>query len=212
MFKSCILCVALVLLPGFVFGDSIVIDYSLTRVGNTGNTYIDMYSVYNNGTLPGMLIPGGPSGMVPIQIFDILFDPTLYASITNVTPEPLNTQWSPTILFSVGSEPEAFDAELQSGIAVGDTVSGFAVEFNYLGLGNPGSQPFDIYNLTELYNSLNPIPPFTLIQMSSTQAVAPEPSSGSYIIGILLVCGGWTIRRKLVQPIRPRGWSRNGQG
>jgi hypothetical protein len=195
LFKSYILCAALALLPGCVFGDSIIIDYSSTQVGNTGNTYIDTYSVTNNGTLPGT-----PPGTVPLQIFDILFDPTLYqeASIVNVTPDPLNTQWSPTILFAVGSEPAAFDAESQSGIAVGDTLSGFAVEFNYLGQGNPGSQPFEIYNLS---NDLEP--PFTVIQVGSTQlAGVPEPSSGSYVIGILLVCGVWTIRRKLVQPIR----------
>jgi hypothetical protein len=192
LFKSYILCAALVLLPGCVFGSSIVIDYSWAQVGNTGNTYIYTYSVYNNGSLPGT-----PTGMVPLQIFDILFDPTLYqeTSITNVTPEPLNTQWSPTILSSVGSEPAAFDAESQSGIAVGNTVSGFAVEFNYLGQGNPGSQPFEIYNLT---NALEP--PYTMIQTGSTQlAGAPEPSSGSYLVGILLVCGVWAVRRKLVQ-------------
>jgi hypothetical protein len=183
LFKSYILCAALVLLPGCVFGNSIIIDYSWAQVGNTGNTYIYTYSVDNNGMLPGM---------APIQVFDILFDPTLYqeTSITNVTPEPLNTQWSPTILSSVGSSsPAAFDAESQSGIAAGNTVSGFAVEFNYLGQGNPGSQPFEIYNLS-----------FNMIQTGSTQlAGAPEPSSGSYLVGILLVCGVWAVRRKLVQ-------------
>jgi len=180
LFKSYILCAALVLLPGCVFGSSIVIDYSWAQVGNTGNTYIYTYSVDNM-----------PTGTFPVQVFDILFDPTLYqeTSITNVTPEPLNTEWSPTILFSVGSEPAAFDAESQSGIAVGDTVGGFAVEFNYLGQGSPGSQPFEIYNLS-----------YTMIQSGTTQlAGAPEPSSGSYIVGILLVCGVWAVRRKLVQ-------------
>jgi hypothetical protein len=182
--RSYILCAALVLLSGRGFADTVIIDYSVAQVGNTGNTYIYTYSIDNNGTLPGM---------APVQLFDIFFDPALYqqASITNVTPAPLNTQWSPTILFGVGSDPAAFDAESFPGIAVGSTVSGFAVEFNYLGQGLPGIQPFEIYNPNT----------FAEIQLGSTQlfqsgSAAPEPSTGSCILGMLLLGGVWTFRRQ----------------
>jgi hypothetical protein len=189
--RSYILCVALVLLCGRGFGDllsgnSVSIDYSVTQVGTTGDTFIYNYTVDNSSTLP-------------VQSFDIFFDPTLYqeSSLTNVTPDPLlNSETE--ILFGVGpASPPAFDYYAQTGgIAAGTSVGGFEVEFVWLGEGVPGVQPFEISNPVS----------FAVIQTGSTQlapsGVAPEPSTGSCMIGVLFACGVWMARRRFVQRLR----------
>jgi hypothetical protein len=184
-----VVCVALLLLAGHAFGEVVSIQYTVTQVGTTGNTFVYDYTVDNNGTLPGM---------APVQLFDIFFDPTLYqeTSLANVTPDPLNSEWTPIILFSVGgNNPPAFDAESDTaGIATGTSVSGFEVEFNWLGQGLPGDQPFEIDSPSN----------FSTIQIGVTQPPpgVPEPATGPCMFGLLLVYGAWLARRKLATPLR----------
>ena len=52
LFRSYILCAALLLLSGRGFSDSIVIQSSLTQVGTTWKTYIYDYTVDKNRTVP----------------------------------------------------------------------------------------------------------------------------------------------------------------
>jgi hypothetical protein len=189
LFRSYVVCVALLLLPSHAVGASILIDYTVTQVGTTGNTYIYNYTVDNNGTLPGM---------AAVELFDIVFDPALYqeTSLTNITPDPLNSEWTPTILFSVGgASPPEFDAESETGgIAAGTSVSGFEVEFDWLGQGLPGVQPFEIDSPSN----------FSTIQIGVTQPLpaVPEPATGSSLLGALLACGAWMARREFVKPLR----------
>jgi len=183
-----VLCVALLLLPYSGFGELISIDYSVAQVGTAGNTYIYDYTVVNNGT----------PGTADVELFDIYFDPSLYqqTSLTNVTPNPLNSLWMPEILSSVGTAPAAFDAESLPGlgIAAGTSLSGFAVEFKWLGQGTPGVQPFEIESPSN----------FSTIEFGVTipPAVAPEPPTGPWMLGVFLVCGIWKVRRQLMRPFR----------
>ncbi len=105
-----------------------------------GTTYRSVYSVTNDGSL----------GVgVAVGLFDILFDPAVYleSSLAIVTPTPLNTEWDQLILASGPGVFPAFDAlALAGGIAEGDTVSGFALEYDWLGAGTPGVQPFEVYD------------------------------------------------------------------
>lgn len=117
---------------------TITVHYNLTSLG--GNVYRYVYSITNNGSLG--------SG-APVQLFDILFDPSLYreTSLQIATPSSLQSQWSEQLLVSLPGVPAAYDAlALRGGILAGSTISGFSVQFTWLGSGVPGSQPFQVFN------------------------------------------------------------------
>jgi hypothetical protein len=108
-----------------------------------GASYRAVYSVHNDGSL---------GAGTPVLLFDVLFDPALYreASLQIVTPIPLSSAWSELLLASAPGLAAAYDAlALGAGIADGETAAGFAVEFEWLGVGAPpGSQPFVVYDAT----------------------------------------------------------------
>lgn len=119
---------------------SISIQASVISMG--GNVYRYVYSITNNGSL---------QGGAPIKLFDILFDTSLYqqGSLQIVTPSNLSTQWSQQILTGIPPVPAAYDSlALQGGIPEGTTVTGFSVQFTWLGSGTPGAQPFQIFDPT----------------------------------------------------------------
>ena len=153
------LCAAIIFWSVPSIASTVSMTYELTPLG--GNVYRYDYSVDNNGSL---------GAGVPIELFDIFFNPALYdeASLTVATPSPLSTQWSETFLGSLPGIPAAYDAlALSGGIPDGSTVSGFAVQFTWLGNGTPGSQPFSIYSAN-----------FDLLQNGTTAPgnTVPEPS------------------------------------
>jgi hypothetical protein len=134
---------------------NVSIQYNLVSLG--GNTYEYIYSVTNNG----------PVSSPAVQLFDIDFPTNLYGSLSIVTPAPLNTLWTQQILTGPPGPPALYDVlRLSGGISPGATVTGFAVQFTWLGIGLPGSQAFQIYNPNTL--------PFTLTQNGNTVS-----SSGS---------------------------------
>ena len=187
MLRFVILCAAVAALPVCGFCNSISITRDVNQVTGTPNTYIFTYSVFNNGSLP--------SG-APIQIFDIYFDPTIYDqnSLENITPEPLNSEWLPQILFSVGDVPTAFDAEAQNGgITAGNTVGGFAVQVTSLSPNLPAVQPFDIYDPSDFAQPI--FSGFT----TDAGVFAPEPStvwSALMTLCLILVGAAWAVRGK----------------
>src|SRR5690349_2660222 len=104
-----------------------------------GNVYRYIYTITNSG-------PVGAGA--PVQLFDILFDTSRYqqSSLQIVTPSTLQLAWSETLLGALPGVPAAYDVlALHGGIPAGNTVSGFAVQFTWLGPGLPGPQPFQIY-------------------------------------------------------------------
>jgi hypothetical protein len=156
-FRTLGICVPMILLA-FQANASTVIDYGLIALG--GNEYQYNYSVSNDGSL-------GPN--VPIQLFDIFFNPALYeaGSLDIVTPEPISSEWSQLALASVGTTPADYDVlALDGGIPVGDTVSGFAVQFEWIGQNLPGAQAFEISDPNT----------FDVLQSGET-ATTPEPST-----------------------------------
>jgi|SRR5580658_2725257 hypothetical protein len=153
------ICVSMIFLA-FQANASTVIGYLVTGLG--GNEYQYNYAVSNDGSL-------GPD--VSIQLFDIFFNPALYeaGSLDIVTPEPLSSEWSQLALASVGTAPADYDVfALDGGIPVGDTVSGFAVQVEWIGQGLPGAQPFEISDPNT----------FDVLQSGETTSDAtPEPST-----------------------------------
>lgn len=128
----------LVLLLTAYSAHAAVVEYNLTSLGD--NSYQYDYTISNDGSL-------GPG--VDIKWFAILFDPALYDenTLTIATPEPLNSDWDQLILGSGLLIPAAYDVFARSsGIVEGTPLAGFAVQFDWLGAGLPGSQAFEVYD------------------------------------------------------------------
>jgi hypothetical protein len=137
--KSVRLTAAAVLLFGAHAFAAVSIQYKLVPVG--GNVYRYVYSISNSG-------PAGTAA--PVRSFDILFDTSRYqqSSLQIVTPGTLQLGWSEIFLGALPGLPTAYDvlALHGGGIPAGNTVSGFVVQFTWLGSGLPGPQPFQIYD------------------------------------------------------------------
>jgi len=84
---------------------------------------------------------------VPIQEFTIWFDFAKYDNLAVETAEPLASQWDEVVWQPepVLADDGAYDAmALTVRIQLGKKVDGFAVSFDWLGEGGPGSQFYEI--------------------------------------------------------------------
>ena len=146
----------------------ISVSYDVVHLG--GNVYRYVYSITNNGSA---------GSAAPMQLFDILFDTNLYQepSLQIVTASSLQVQWSEELLLSLPGVPATYDAlTLRGGIPAGSSVTGFSVQFVWLGPGVPGSQPFQIFDPTTFQvlqtghtvNSSSPVPDPTGAPAAST--------------------------------------------
>ncbi|MBI1194460.1 MAG: hypothetical protein GC138_01255 [Gammaproteobacteria bacterium] len=137
---------------------------SVDTTNLSGNTWEFSYSVTND-TLP-----------VAIEEFTIFFDAGLYRNIvTGLVPadwDPLIVQ--PDTLVPLDGAYDALALGAGAAIATGETVAGFAVRFDYLGLGVPGLQAFDIID-----------PNTFLVLGSGTTILVPSPPVILLIWGIL---------------------------
>jgi hypothetical protein len=165
LLRSGVLSAAIILFSFQAVADSLPFSYSLVNLG--GGEYQYDYSIYNNASL---------GAGVPVQLFDVDFDPTLYTNLSIVTPNP---NWTEMIFPAGGGNPALFDVSspTNGGIPVGSTASGFDVDFDWLGTGTPGSQPFQIYDPNSFAqlqngNTINPVPLGTL-----TGGTASDPGS-----------------------------------
>jgi len=84
----------------------------------------------------------------PIEEFTLWFDFGLYKNLAIQTPDPLASNWSEIVLQPepVLQDDGCYDAlALDVGIGIGQTVSGFAVSFDWLGDAvMPGPQFYEI--------------------------------------------------------------------
>jgi hypothetical protein len=161
---------ALVLITSMVSGQEARIEYGLTGLGAGQWQY--NYTVSN--------VSLGQN----IGEFTIYFDYGLYGNLSVMTPTPLKNQWSEILLPADGvlHQGPIYDAASASSIysiAAGQTVGGFAVRFNYTGLGTPGPQYFEI------------VDPTTFETLASGRTI-PEPG----MMGLMLLGGAAAARRK----------------
>ena len=120
----------------------------------TGSTWVYDYTV-NNDSLG-----------LAIEEFTVFFDPVLYQTLS-VAGSPVD--WDSIVVQPDLQLPDDgfFDLlALAGGIGVGSSLSGFSVQFEYMGLGTPGTQPFDIVNPAN----------FQTLESGTTQVV-PVPAA-----------------------------------
>jgi hypothetical protein len=109
------------------------VDYEATSLGGTQWRYT--YTV-TNGSLPA-----------PIREFTIWFDQSLFRNLQVATPNPPSAGWNELVVQPdwVLEDDGFYDAlTLGGGILAGEQVAGFAVQFEWLGTGQPGSQVFQV--------------------------------------------------------------------
>jgi hypothetical protein len=85
----------------------------------------------------------------PLELIDLEFDPLLYdeASLRIVSDAALATDWDQFLLGSAEGVPAVYTlAARNGGVATGGYVTGFAVEFDWLGQGAPAWQNFSVYD------------------------------------------------------------------
>lgn len=131
-------------------GHATTVSFDVTNI--SGNTWEYTYTVAND-TLG-----------FDIEEFTIFFDVGLYENlVATATP----ADWDPLVIQpDLGLPDDGFyDAlALVIGIAPGNSLSGFGVQFDFLGAGMPGSQLFQIVDpntfdvLDEGFTTLVPLP------------------------------------------------------
>jgi hypothetical protein len=98
--------------------------------------------------------------------FDIFFDPSLYEQLQD-PPPIVNGDWD---AITLQPDPLLPDDGLYDALALVDGASlldVFTVDFVYVGVGIPGSQPFEVFD-----------PSFDVIESGSTVPI-PEPSTAA---------------------------------
>lgn len=130
-----------------------VIEYELTDLG--GNLYRYDYTVFNDGSIAS-----------EIGLFDINFDTDLYEE-SSLMPDlgaAVAADWDGLILGSGIGLPAVFDMfAFGPGLAVDESLTGFGIEFLWIGPGNPGTQSFDIFD------------PFTFDFLGSGSTIDVQP-------------------------------------
>jgi len=145
------------------------IYYSVTDLGLGQWEYI--YDVHNNGLVDG------------IEEFTIWFDYGLYDNLAVSTPQT-PPEWDQIVwqVEPVLEDPGGYDAMATNlNIAMNDHLSGFSVGFDWLGVGEPGSQE---YHIIDPDNYLDPIE-------TGYTILVPEPGTL-----ILLSLGGVMLLRR----------------
>jgi hypothetical protein len=160
-----------------------IIQYSVSALPVPGNYFRYDYTVTNDGSLG-----------VPISLFDIEFDTTLYNEASLQPQSPAD--WTDLVLGSALGVPAAVEWEaIVAGIASGETGTGFAVEFQWLGSDLPGVQSFLIYDPDT----------FAVLASGSTtprdQQPIPEPA-GWLLAGTALLLAARSVRRKRTRRAR----------
>lgn len=154
------------------------IEYELASLGGTQYEY--RYTVMN------------VSLGTPVEWFSIDFDPALFDESSLAISSTGTGDWSEIILGSFLAVPAQFDAYYLGGnpLGVGDSASGFAVRFSWLGPGTPGAQMFTIWDTASadiLYTDVT-------TAVNEPPVGVPEPASGALAV-IALAAAGAARRR-----------------
>lgn len=154
---------------GLTTADAAPISFGVNTI--SGNTWEYIY-IIENATLS-----------VDIEEFTIFFDVGLYENlIVSATP----VDWNPLVIQPDAAIPDDgfYDAlALVMGIAPGAYLAGFSVQFDFLGAGTPGAQPFDI------------VDPVTFATLKSG-VTTPIPEPGTFVLLLAASLGMIASTRK----------------
>lgn len=160
---------------------AISVQYRLISFG--ANQYQYIYTITNDGSL---------GNGKAVKLFEIIFDSANYreSTLKIVTPAPLNSNWNEVNLSSVLGEPRAYNSlSSTTGIAVGQTVSGFAIEFVWNGgTEKPKEQRFRVYDPNTFQLLEEGTTSFSGLQFSSS-TVAIDESAGTASLAVKRVGG-----------------------
>jgi hypothetical protein len=151
-----------------------VITYEATQLD--ASTWRYDYIIANDGAITA-----------EIRLLDILFDPLLYAepSLVIVSHPDVASAWGESMLSSGLDVPAAYDVLAPGdGIDTGESATGFAVSFTWLGEGAPGPQPVEIYDPAS----------FARLGITTTTPV-PAPATAP-LLGAGLLAAGARLRRR----------------
>lgn len=179
-FISLILCM-LSIVAAVQTASATLIEYDLTPTG--GNNYRYEYTITNDGSL---------GAGFALEWFAVLFDPALYdeSSLAIVTTDPPASSWDELILGSGLLIDAAYDVfALAGGIGDGDSVSGFAVEFSWIGTGTPSVQGYEIYDPNS----------FSLLETGLTRSTTLVPEPGTLALLLLSAVAVTAMRRRKCQ-------------
>ena len=171
------------------------IDFALSSLAAPGR-YQYIYTVTN------------VSLATPVSWFSVDFDPAFYDESSLLVTSFGLGNWTEQILASVPGLPTQYDAYKTIGapLGIGDSETGFTIQFTWLGTGTPGSQAFTVYDpgtlnvlntgLTTLVGAPPPPPP----------SGVPEPSSLALVLfalGGTVAVGRHSRRRSTVDQHSP---------
>lgn len=163
---ACLLVICLFSLP--VFAGPTLIMYEASNLGSDRWQY--EYTVTNNSFTEG------------ISEFTIWFDYDFYDNLVIETMDTSSGIWDEIVSQPLYISPfDPFDGmydalALDESIAVGQTVSGFTVSFDWLGTGNPMSQDYEI---------INPETFETIGQGSTLTDAIVIPAPGAFILCVI---------------------------
>jgi hypothetical protein len=149
---------ALCATPALSIAAAVSGQYSLLA----GNTWSLSLAVNNDGSLAA--IPG----------FSVYFDRDLFTNLANPMAP---ATWEPLLLQPIANVADGlFDAYVfddSDALTPGQSLGGFSLTFNYLGSGDPGALPFELYRIDNSGNFV----PLGDGTVATRVAVVPVPGS-----------------------------------
>lgn len=127
--------------------------------------------------------------------FNLIYDPAQYAALDITVP--LGSDWAPSITQPDALAPLTGLVSHAALIDITDATATFEVEFDWLGTGIPGSQPYEIFD--DFFNVVTTArtTPFGATPPDPT---VPEPGTLTLAAAALLALSSQRLRRRVPAP------------